>query len=73
MAQDWWDLTWEAIYNLSHPFKKDGGWRVAEGLEGNEKYVVEEEKCLTGLDTRETDRLYYIHIKNALEVWILKS
>lgn len=56
------------MYNLSRPFKKDGGWRDAEGLEGNEKCVVEEEKRLTGLDTRETDRQYYIHIKNASEV-----
>lgn len=56
IAQDWRDLTREAVYSLNHPFKKDGGWRNAEGLEGNEKYIVDEEKDLMGLDTRETDR-----------------
>lgn len=37
-------MIWEAMYNPSYPFKKDGGWRDVEGLEGNEKCVVEEEK-----------------------------
>lgn len=52
------------------PTQEGWGWRDAEGLEGDGKWVAEQ--CLIGLDTGRWTILY-ICIKTASEVWILEA